>query len=240
MSMICAVFFDWYSTLVDIDLPRSELYIDMFREMGILVPPEKAARGILRADAYLTAEDKRLPLKERSREERADIYLCYPKMILAEMGLSEAEDIAIKVRDMMRGLRKETSMISSLSLFDDALPVIRSIKEQGVLTGIITNAFRHIRQSCQELGLMSYLDMVMTSREAGANKPDTLIFLAALEKLNVRAEDAIYVGDQYEADVLGARGAGIKPILLDRFDLHAEISDCPKISSLYEVLRYLY
>ena len=86
---------------------------------------------------------------------------------------------------------------------------------------------------------MPYLDMVLTSQEAGVTKPDPLIFVAALKTLNVKAEDAIYVGDQYEADVLGARGAGISPILIDRFGLYSQISDCPRIRSLSEVLEYL-
>ena len=108
-----------------------------------------------------------------------------------------------------------------------------------MLIGVISNASRYLNRSCQELGLMPYLDMVLTSQEAGATKPDPLIFVAALKTLNVKAEDAIYVGDQYEADVLGARGAGISPILIDRFDLYSQISDCPRIRSLSEVLEYL-
>lgn len=237
--MTRAVFFDWYSTLANIDSSRSERYINMFREFGINVPPEKAVRGILRADAYLTAEDKRLPLGQRTREERADIYICYPRMILSEVGMSGAEDVAIKVRDMMRASRKETRTVATLALFDDALPTIKTIKERGILTGVISNASRELSRSCQELGLRPYLDMVLTSDEVGRTKPDPLIFVTALKKLNVRAENVIYVGDQYEADVLGARGAGISPILIDRFDLYSQVSDCPRIRSLSEVLEYL-
>ena len=86
---------------------------------------------------------------------------------------------------------------------------------------------------------MPYLDMVLSSQEIGSAKPDPLIFIAALKKLNVQAREAIYIGDQYETDVLGARGAGINPILIDRFDLYLQISDCPRIRSLSEVLKYL-
>ena len=237
--MIRAVFFDWYSTLANIDLPRSQWYINMFRELGIEVPFAKAARGILRADAYLTAEHNRLPLEQRTREERADMYTCYPRMILSELGLKGAEEVAIKVRDMMRDLRKEMKMVSTLALFDDALPAIKTLKDRGILLGVISNASRELSQSCREMGLLPYLDMVLTSQEAGAAKPEPLIFLTALKKLDVLAEETVYVGDQYEADVLGARGAGIRPILIDRFDLYAHITDCPKIQSLTEVVKYL-
>jgi putative hydrolase of the HAD superfamily len=160
-------------------------------------------------------------------------------MILSEVGMDDAEDVAIMVRDMMRSLRKETRMISSLTLFDDTLPVIITLKERGVLTGVISNASRDLSENCQELGLMPYLDLVLTSQEAGAIKPDPRIFVVALNKLDVRAEEAIYVGDQYEADVLGARGAGISPILIDRFDLYSQISDCTKIRSLCQIFEHL-
>jgi putative hydrolase of the HAD superfamily len=80
---------------------------------------------------------------------------------------------------------------------------------------------------------------MVTSREVGANKPEPAIFLAALERAGVSAPEAVYVGDQYQTDVLGARGVGIKPILIDRFDLESEASDCPRIHSLMELPAYL-
>ena len=49
----------------------------------------------------------------------------------------------------------------------------------------------------------------------------------------------MHVGDQYHSDVLGARNAGIRPLMIDRDGLHQEISDCPRISSLGEVVEHL-
>ena len=59
----------------------------------------------------------------------------------------DAEDVAIKVRNIMRELRKETRTVSTLTLFDDALPVIKILKEQGVLLGVISNASRELSRS---------------------------------------------------------------------------------------------
>jgi len=80
---------------------------------------------------------------------------------------------------------------------------------------------------------------VVTSSEVGANKPEPPIFLAALERARVDASEAAYIGDQYETDVVGARGVGIKPILIDRYDLLPEVSDCPRIHTLTEVVEYI-
>jgi putative hydrolase of the HAD superfamily len=90
-----------------------------------------------------------------------------------------------------------------------------------------------------DVGLESYLDVIVTAEDVGADKPDPPIFLAALERAGVDASEAVYIGDQYETDIVGARGVGIKPILIDRYDLMPEVSDCPRIHSLSEVVQYL-
>ena len=81
--------------------------------------------------------------------------------------------------------------------------------------------------------------MVVTSQDAGANKPQPEIFRFALQKAGVKPAEAIYIGDQYQVDVVGARGAGMKAILLDRAGNHENITDCPRIQSLTEVTKYL-
>jgi putative hydrolase of the HAD superfamily len=80
---------------------------------------------------------------------------------------------------------------------------------------------------------------VVTSKEVGSNKPEPPIFLAALDRAGVSASEAVYVGDQYDTDVVGARGVGIKPILIDRYGLMPEVSDCPRIRSLPEVMEHI-
>jgi putative hydrolase of the HAD superfamily len=237
--MIRAVFFDWYSTLANIDKSRAEQYIKMFREMGIEIPPEKAMRGLLRADQYLTGEERRLPFAQRSHEERAEMYIAYPKMILDEAGKGGEEEVAIKVRDSMRELRREPRPAATPVLFDDVFPTVKALKERGILLGVISNASRELSVSCQQAGLTPYLDVLLTSQEAGARKPEPLIFLYALRKANVPAEETIFIGDQYDADVIGARSAGIRPVLIDRYDLYPGINDCQRIRNLNEITQYL-
>ena len=106
-------------------------------------------------------------------------------------------------------------------------------KNRGLILGLITNLFMG------GVGLESYLDFVVTAKEVGADKPEPPIFLAALERAGVNASEALYIGDQYQTDILGARGVGITPVLIDRFDLAPEVSDCPRIHNLTEVAQYL-
>ncbi len=65
------------------------------------------------------------------------------------------------------------------------------------------------------IGTSDYFDTVSWSEEMGVEKPDPRIFQMALERIGAAAEDTVYVGDSFEADVLGAEGAGIVPIHAD-------------------------
>jgi HAD superfamily hydrolase (TIGR01549 family) len=65
------------------------------------------------------------------------------------------------------------------------------------------------------IGTSDYFDTVSWSEEMGVEKPDPRIFQMALERISAVAEAAVYVGDSFEADVLGAEGAGILPIHAD-------------------------
>jgi len=105
--------------------------------------------------------------------------------------------------------------------------------------GLLTNLQTEVDSMCRNLGIADFLDFTVTSAEVGADKPQPPIFLKALELAQVQAGEAIHVGDQYQNDVLGARGVGISPILLDRADYYAEITDCPRIKSLSEVNKYV-
>jgi len=90
-----------------------------------------------------------------------------------------------------------------------------------------------------ELGLASLLQVVVTSQDVGFNKPKPEIFQEALKRAKVWAAEAIYVGDQYQIDVVGAKKAGMEGVLLDRGGYFTEINDCPRIQSLTQLIEHL-
>ncbi len=114
----------------------------------------------------------------------------------------------------------------------------KALRKHGLILGLLTTVAKDIN-IYRNLGLEPYLDFVVTSKEVGVNKPEPAIFLAALEQAKANASEAVYIGDQYETDVVGVRGVGIKPVLIDRWDLLPEVSDCPRIHSLTEMFEYL-
>jgi putative hydrolase of the HAD superfamily len=90
-----------------------------------------------------------------------------------------------------------------------------------------------------KLGLQPYLNFKVTSAEVGYDKPRPEIFLAALKKAASKPEEALYIGDQYQIDIVGARGVGIKALLIDRNDYFPDITDCPRLHSLTEITEYI-
>jgi HAD superfamily hydrolase (TIGR01549 family) len=105
--------------------------------------------------------------------------------------------------------------------------------------GLISNVDRDITSLYQELGLSAWLQVVVTSQEVGFNKPRPEIFQAALKQAGVKPSEAIYVGDQYQYDIVGAKGVSMQGILLDRNGFFEDITDCPRIRSLTQLTEYL-
>jgi len=235
--VIKAIFFDWFNTLARYDPPREELQSRAMRELGINTTEQKVRRGIAVADKYLFEENFNSPIRKRSREEQVKLYLRQQEIILTELGvdITEQPDLTGKTLTRLRELSQGMRFV----LFEDVLPTLKTLKKRKLVQGLLTNLDRDMAPLCRELGLEPYLDFVVTSGEVDSDKPNAPIFLAALARAGVRAEEAIHIGDQYNVDVTGARGVGITPLLLDRYDLSPEVNDCPRLHSLSEVVQYL-
>jgi putative hydrolase of the HAD superfamily len=231
--VIKAIFFDLYNTLVTYEPPREEIEARVLKDFGIEVSPEALLRPMLTADDFIYQEHARLPLSKRSKEETTALYIQYHGMILQEAGLEASKELITGI------LGKWMSFDLKMVLFDDVVPALTQLKERGLILGLISNVDRDIAPLYQGLGLSTWLQVMVTSQEVGFNKPHPQIFLAALKQAGVKPSEAIYVGDQYQIDAVGAKKAGMLGILLDRNGFFEEITDCPKIRSLSEVEGYL-
>jgi len=231
--MVKAVFFDLYNTLVRYEPPQEELEAQALKDFGIEARPDTFRRPLVAANEFIYQEIARRPLSQRPREETMALYARYQEIVLTEAGIKAEPKLVYGLLGKMQQVK------TKLALFDDALPALSGLKERGLVLGLISNIERDMTGTLNELGLAPRLDVVVTSLDAGAAKPNPAIFQAALQKAQVKPEEAIYVGDQYQVDVLGARGAGLKGILLDRYDYYGEIKDCPRIKSLKELVEHL-
>jgi len=84
---------------------------------------------------------------------------------------------------------------------------------------LVTDLTVHIQhRKIETLGLYKYATHLVTSEEAGREKPHPYMFMLALKKLNLNAEDVCMIGDNYRKDILGASTLGIKSFWLNKDD----------------------
>jgi HAD superfamily hydrolase (TIGR01549 family) len=231
--MIKAVFFDFYNTLASYYPPREDVYINSSRELGINLQAKDLFNSLSAADIFYRNENSRSPLDKRAPEEQIKFYVEYITRIVGGAGAQINRDQALKILTKIREYKWE------FKVYDDAIPTLNTLKKRGLILGLISNVAQDMESTYEKLGLQPYLDFKVTSAEVGFDKPRPEIFLAALKKAAVRAEEALYAGDQYQIDIVGARGVGIKALLIDRNDYFTDITDCSRIHSLAEVVHYL-
>jgi putative hydrolase of the HAD superfamily len=116
-----------------------------------------------------------------------------------------------------------------------AAEVFAELKNLGYRLGVISNSDGSIERSMNKLGFAPFFDCMIDSQVVGVEKPDPRIFEIALQQIDLSAEQCVYVGDNYDRDVIGARRAGLVPILLDPFEIVAE-QDVSRIKALRELV----
>jgi len=93
--------------------------------------------------------------------------------------------------------------------------VLDVLSAEGRMLGVITNFDSRVRDVLRQLGIAPYFRCVILAAEEGFAKPHPGLFRAAMRRLHLGEGEAIYVGDDPENDVLGARAAGMIPVLID-------------------------
>ncbi len=96
-------------------------------------------------------------------------------------------------------------------LYEDVLPALERLSARYRLFAISNG-----NADLAAIGLARYFERSLAAREAGMLKPDPRIFAMLLEAAQVPAERTIHIGDDPEADVEGARRAGVRPVWLNR------------------------
>lgn len=124
--------------------------------------------------------------------------------------------------------------------FPDVEPVLSDLHAAGYRLGVVSNWTSTLELTLTHVGLVEHFDVVACSALVGAMKPDPRIFQHALGALALQPTRALYVGDNYEVDVLGARDAGMDAVLIVRdqpADVRAE--SATMIRSLHELRALL-
>ena len=230
--MIRAFFFDFYGTLVRFDPPGESIQSLVLQDFGLHASEETLRQAYRQADDYMARENGRDPVFGRSLSRRNAFFAKYEHILLQEAGIEVDLEIASQIWQRVN----ETPR--GLALYEDVIPTLSSLKARGLILGVITNLNGNLKKLLEDLDILQWIDVWVTSTEVGHNKPDPAVFRAALTKAEVSPREAFHVGDQYHSDVEGARAAGIHAILLER-TLHNILDDkkgTETIRTLTEIL----
>lgn len=223
MSAVRAVLLDVLGTLVELDSPAPALREEIEQRTGIDVGEERASAAFAAEIGYYLAHH----MEGRDMDAVEDLRDRCAEEIRRELRFDEL-DHATAREAMLAALR--------FRAFPDALPLLRTLRARGVRAVAASNWDASLPEGLERTGLAPYLDGAVSSAVVGASKPDPAVFRAALDHAGCEAAEAFHVGDSMQADVEGARAAGIRVALLDRHGVSPDPPPgVPKLSSLDEV-----
>jgi len=231
--LIKAVFFDLYQTLVGYDPPREEWESQALDSLGIKASAKAFAKGFIIADEYFYTENAKKPMSKRPAEEVKAVYAKHQAIVLNEGGIEPNPDI---IRSML--LRFRDAKLKQV-LFDDVISTMSELKRREMIMGVVSNVDKDIKPLMDEFGISPFLTTVVTSQETGFTKPNPEIFLEAMRRVELPPQQIMFVGDQYQIDVLGSSAVGMKAVLLDRGGFSEAPAECPRVRTLYQLTNMI-
>src|ERR671913_1594762 len=228
------VTFDLYDTLIELNPPRWERLAAAARKRGIDADAIALREADRVAEDYFTIENGRLPVRDRSPQERELFRLELMRRWLEAAGLPHDPETTQAMRRAYISEFDEVPDHHHYRLFDDVTPALRTLRRAGVRTAVISNADDDVTTVCTHFAFAPLMDLIVTSALVGYEKPDPRTYHAALEPLQIDPEFAVHVGDQPKSDVVGALGVGMSAVLIDRYARHDD-ADVPTVSTLTEL-----
>lgn len=199
-----AVLFDAGNTLLFLDYPR--LARGVAEATGAALSGEALAAQAGPAALALERADT-------TDRERAGRYL---ETLFRLAGVPDSS-MGV-VRDTLLALHREKHLWAGVR--PGTVEALQRLRGAGYRLAVISNSDGRAAEGLAAAGLLAHFEHVIDSELVGCEKPDPRIFLTTLDRMGLAPEEALYVGDIYEVDVVGARRAGLDVILLDPLGNH--------------------
>ncbi|MEN8242272.1 MAG: HAD family hydrolase [Chloroflexota bacterium] len=229
------ILFDLDGTL-RISRPSGEdIFLDFVAGLG--APDDEGTRRAARQWAHrywASSGEMKEDVKNFSGDEEA-FWLNYALRKIEAMGVADGSAVAWAEQasqHMLESYEPEDVIPA------DVVPTLNALKAAGFKVGLLTNRSRPVGAYLEESGLDQHLDFWVYSGMLNVWKPDPEIFFYTLGMAGSVPEKSVYIGDNYFADVVGARRAKIQPVLIDPERIFPE-ADCPVINSIGELSELL-
>lgn len=223
-GQLAAVLFDLGGVLVHLDyasIAAEAASLGVALDAGVLPRAEGHARRSIDARAGVIGE---VPGTDATRVPD------YFDDLLAGAGLDAA--VRAELVPRLRARHRESNLWRVP--FAEAAGTITRLRAAGLRLGVVSNADGRAAAVLEAAGLAGGFDAILDSHLEGVEKPHAEIFHRALDRIGVRPERAVFVGDILSIDIVGARGAGLRPILIDPAAAYADV-DVERIERLPEL-----
>lgn len=229
---IKAIFFDLDGTLRHSVPSGGDIFNNYVRTLDLPVTEEDRLRALRWEMQYWANSPDLLDDLKTHDGEDEKFWIAYTRRRLLALGIpgAQADSLAPKVSAHMGEAYKPESIVP-----EDARRLLPELKAAGYLLAVISNRDKPFHDTLESHGLSEFFQFSLAGGEVDAFKPEPEIFLHALKRADVTAQETVYVGDNYYADVIGSRRAGLIPVLYDPNGLFPE-ADCDRITSFEELI----
>lgn len=229
---IHGVFFDADDTLFTLRESIGQSYSRLLAHSGISVPADSINARLREVwnefkDFYLNTENE---YKTDPDIERA-VWFEFGRRLLGDLVPADTFDIHFEPVYQYYGKAESRTLRTGVS------ELLFALKQNNILTGVISNNDRRVVQVLSEMQLAAHFDHIFPSAEIGVKKPSPECFVRVQKYISLPAETLLYVGDNPELDYHAARAAGWQSILLcSKSTLDANLLSVSSFAELGELL----
>ena len=232
---IRAIIYDIGGTLLYPKLPIEELCAYAEEVSGLHIPHEAFGKALPYLRHFFGERDQPIGTLWGSPERVRDAWAEYYVHGMQAVGVDAPHDRLLAAGYVMTDWYTHADR---WAMFDDVPEVLAEARRRGLIQGVISDWSTDLVDILNGLEISPLMDFVVASGTIGFAKPSPEIFQQALVRAGVAADEALYIGDTYVLDVLGARAVGMHVALIDREGVSPPL-DCPVLRRLDELFRLL-
>lgn len=230
MSDYIAIFFDLDGTLRASQPEGFEAFVEYAGRVGLALTEEQIKACEREAHRYWSSPQVD---DDMARFDKRDFWVNYNSTLLDRIGVQGCADCAHRIQDLFDHYEPEDMV------FGDARDVLKTLRKAGYTLGLVSNRDTDLAPIVERYGFEGFFSFTLWAGLVKSFKPDRVIFDKALEMAgNVPPQRALYIGDNYFADVVGARNVGMDALLIDPRDVFAGMYD-RRVRRLRDVLQHI-